>query len=116
MPGEARIVALGAHDGTTVQDALEGLVTFKARAPESGGALAVFERELAPAEAVPEHVHAGQDEALYVLGGALRVVLGAHVYAAAAGAFLLIPRGTPHRIENAGPAVARMLTVLTPAS
>ena len=116
MPGEARIVALGAHDGTTVQDALEGLVTFKARAPESGGALAVFERELAPAEAVPEHVHAGQDEALYVLGGALRVVLGAHVYAAAAGAFLLIPRG--HRAGVLDPVrrAARMLTVLTPAS
>jgi quercetin dioxygenase-like cupin family protein len=115
MHGEARIVALGPHDGTAVADPVEGDVTFKARARESGGALAVFERELPPGAAVREHAHAAQEEALYVLGGEVRVRLGEHTYPCAAGAFLLIPRGTRHAIANDGGAPARVLAVLSPA-
>ena len=114
MHGEARIVALGPHDGTAVADPVEGEVTFKARGPESGGALTVFERELAPGDAVPEHAHAAQEEALYVVTGELRVRLGAHVHHAPAGAFLLIPRGVAHALENAGAAPARVLSVRSP--
>jgi quercetin dioxygenase-like cupin family protein len=103
MHGEARIVALGPHDGVALADPVEGEVTFKARGLESGGAL-------------PSHVHDGQEEALYVLAGQLRVRLGERTYPCAAGGFLLIPRGTPHAIENACDAPARVLAVLAPAS
>ena len=116
MHGEARIVALGPHDGATVADPVEGEVTFKARALDSGGALCVFERELAPGEAVPAHAHAAQEEALYVLAGELRVRLGEHTYACAAGGFVLIPRGIAHAIANDGGAPARVLSVLSPAA
>lgn len=116
MHGEARIVALGPHDGTTVADPVEGDVTFKARALESGGALCVFERELAPGEAVRAHAHAAQEEALYVLAGEVGVRLGEHTYTCAAGGFLLIPRGTRHAIANEGGAPARVLSVLSPAA
>ena len=116
MHGEARIVALGPYDGSTVADPVEGHVTFKARGLESGGTLSVFERDLAPGESVPAHAHATQEEALYVLAGELRARLGEHTYACAAGGFLLIPRGTRHAIANEGGAPARMLSVLSPAS
>jgi quercetin dioxygenase-like cupin family protein len=116
MHGEARIVAPGPHDGVALADPVEGEVTFKARGLESGGALCVSERELAPGAAVPSHVHDGQEEALYVLAGQLRVRLGERTYPCAAGGFLLIPRGTPHAIENACDAPARVLAVLAPAS
>ena len=115
MHGEARIVALGPHDGTAIADPVEGEVTFKARALESGGALTVFERELAPGAAVPEHAYEAQEEALYVLAGDVRVRLGEHTYQCAAGAFLLIPRGTRHAIDCDGDAPARVLAVLSPA-
>jgi len=115
MHGEARIVALGPHDGTTVADPVEGEVTFKARALESGGALCVFERELAPGAAVAAHAHAAQEEALYVLAGELSVRLGEHTYACAAGGFVLIPRGIAHALSNPGTVPARVLTVRTPA-
>ena len=115
MHGEARIVALGPHDGMTIADAVEGDVTFKARALESGGRLCVFERELAAGEAVPAHAHDAQEEALYVLAGELRVRLGEHTYACAAGGFVLIPRGVEHALANAGAVPARVLTVRTPA-
>src|SRR5687767_2732947 len=108
MHGEARVVALGPHDGTALADPVEGEVTFKARALESGGGLTVFERELAPGAVVPSHAHAAQEKALYVLAGAVRVRLGEHTYACAAGGFLLIPRGTPHALENPGDAPARV--------
>ena len=114
MHGEARVVALGPFDGTAIADPVEGRVTFKARALESGGALAVFERELAAGEAIGEHAHDEQEEALYVVAGELRVRLGAHVHHAPAGAFLLIPRGVAHALENAGATPARVLSVRSP--
>jgi quercetin dioxygenase-like cupin family protein len=116
MDREARIVALGPHDGTTSVDPIEGEITFKARGLDSGGALTVFERRLAAGAAVPAHAHDGQDEALYVLAGELRVQLEEHTYACAAGAFLLIPRGTRHAIANEAGASARVLSVLSPAA
>jgi len=116
MHGEARVVALGPHDGTALADPVEGEVTFKARALESGGGLTVFERELAPGASVPGHAHERQEEALYVLAGEIRVQLGEHAYACAPGAFMLIPRGVRHAIANDGGAPARVLAVLSPAA
>ncbi len=109
-------MALAPGDGVTLVDPVEGLATFKARALETGGALTVLERELVPGQDAPGHAHAGQDEALYVLSGSLRLHIGTYTYAAPAGSFFLVPRGTEHRLENAGDGPARVLAVLTPAS
>ena len=114
MSGKARIVALGPHDGTVLPDPAGGHVTFKARTRETGGAMTVFEREVAAGDGPPEHVHAGEDEAVYVLAGELRFRLGAHVHALAAGSFVFIPRGTPHCYGTAGADPARILVISTP--
>ena len=116
MHGKARIVALAPGDGVTLVDPAEGLATFKARALETGGALTVLEREIAPGDAAAAHAHADQDEALYVLSGELRLHVGTFTYNAPAGSFFLLPRGTEHRLENAGDRPARVLAVFTPAS
>ena len=115
MHGEARIVALAPGDGVTLVDPVEGLATFKARALETGGALTVLERELAPGDDARGHRHAGQEEAIYVLEGELRLHVGTFTYSGAAGSFFLVPRGTEHRLENSGEHPARVLAVLTPA-
>jgi mannose-6-phosphate isomerase-like protein (cupin superfamily) len=63
----------------------------------------------------PLHVHHADDEAWYVLEGALRVRLGEETVEAGAGAAVLAPKGTPHAYGNArrGERV-RYLLVMTP--
>ncbi len=63
----------------------------------------------------PLHVHHADDEAWYVLEGALRVRLGDEVIEAGPGAAVFAPKGTPHAYGNArkGEPV-RYLLVLTP--
>jgi mannose-6-phosphate isomerase-like protein (cupin superfamily) len=61
----------------------------------------------------PPHLHRSDDEAWYVLEGALRVRVGKEVVEAGAGAAVFVPRGTPHTYWNPGPDPARYLLVMT---
>lgn len=63
----------------------------------------------------PLHVHHADDEAWYVLEGALRLQIGADVVEAPAGSAVLAPKGTPHAYGNANRGQpARYLLVMTP--
>jgi len=61
----------------------------------------------------PPHVHHNDDEAWYVLEGALCVQMGENVVEARAGSGVLVPRGTPHTYWNPGPRPTRYLLVMT---
>lgn len=61
----------------------------------------------------PPHVHHNDDEAWYVLEGALCVQMGEKVVEARAGSGVLVPRGTPHTYWNPGPGPTRYLLVMT---
>jgi mannose-6-phosphate isomerase-like protein (cupin superfamily) len=67
-----------------------------------------------PLYIAPLHVHHDDDEAWYVLEGALRVRLGAEDVEVPAGGAVIAPRGTPHTYWNPGPEPARYLLVMTP--
>jgi len=92
-----------------------GPLTFKVRGEETGGSLTVLENVIAPGDGPPMHVHAGEDEAWYVLEGALRFRLGDELSDAPSGTFVFVPRGTPHCFQNAGDHPARVLVLFTPA-
>ena len=62
----------------------------------------------------PLHLHHNDDEAWYVLEGKLCVKVGDATIEAAAGAAVLVPRGTPHTYWNPDPAPVRYLLVMTP--
>jgi quercetin dioxygenase-like cupin family protein len=102
-------------EGPSVENPTGGRLTFKAMGDETGGALTVVEATAAPGEGPPLHVHRGQDETIYVLNGRYRVRLGERDLDAPAGAFVFIPRGTPHTWQNAGSEVARFVATLAPA-
>jgi quercetin dioxygenase-like cupin family protein len=106
---------LAPGEGPSVENPTGGRLTFKATADETGGALTVVEATAAPGEGPPLHVHREQDETIYVLEGRYRVRLGEHEVNAPAGAFVFIPRGTPHTWQNAGAEVARFVATLAPA-
>lgn len=84
---------------------------LKASRQSTGGALSVFETSIGAGP--PLHVHDRDDECFYVLDGALVVRCGDETFDAAAGSFVFLPRGRPHRFWAAGPA-ARLLLIAVP--
>jgi len=63
----------------------------------------------------PLHVHHADDEAWYVLEGALWFRIGDELFEAPAGSAVLAPKGTPHAYGNANRGrPARYLLVMTP--
>ena len=60
----------------------------------------------------PPHLHHSDDEAWYVLEGALCVQRGDEVVEARAGAAVLVPRGVVHTYWNPGPGPVRYLLVM----
>ena len=84
---------------------------LKASRQSTGGALSVFETSIGAGP--PLHVHDRDDECFYVLDGALSVRCGSEAFDAAAGSFVFVPRGRPHRFWAAGPAV-RLLLIAVP--
>ncbi|MGH9423982.1 MAG: cupin domain-containing protein [Thermoanaerobaculia bacterium] len=61
----------------------------------------------------PRHVHHRDDEAWYVLEGALCIQTGNDEIEARAGSSVFVPRGTPHTYWNPGPGPVRYLLVMT---
>jgi quercetin dioxygenase-like cupin family protein len=102
-------------EGTTVQGPAGGPLTYKARGEQTGGALTAIENVIGPGEGPPLHVHAGEDEAWWVIEGTLRFRLGEDAAEAPAGTFVFVPRGVPHAFQNIGAAPARILVLFTPA-
>jgi mannose-6-phosphate isomerase-like protein (cupin superfamily) len=62
----------------------------------------------------PMHIHHDDDEAWYVLDGALGVRLADHDAEVLAGGAILVPRGMPHAYWNAQEGPTRYLLVMTP--
>jgi quercetin dioxygenase-like cupin family protein len=73
--------------------------------------LSVFEASIGAGP--PLHVHDREDECFYVLDGGLSVRCGGDAFGAAAGSFVFLPRGRPHRFWATGPA-ARLLLIAVP--
>jgi quercetin dioxygenase-like cupin family protein len=65
-------------------------------------------------QSVPLHRHREAEEAFYVLSGTLAVLADGRRLDAAAGSFLLIPRGTPHSLANLADEPTVWLTLISP--
>lgn len=67
-----------------------------------------------PRHGIPLHRHRSEDEAWYILEGALRFRYGDREFEASDGTGVLLPRGTPHTFWNPGPAAVRYLMIVGP--
>ena len=105
-----------AEEGQTVPNPIADDVTIKLTEAETGGALSMFESTPGPGAGPPEHVHANEDEVLYVLEGTVRFKLGDEMRETAAGGIAFIPRGLHHAWQNIGSEPARLMFFFTPAS
>ncbi|HVF32619.1 MAG TPA: cupin domain-containing protein [Acidimicrobiales bacterium] len=75
-------------------------------------ALANWPTEGVATEVAPLHVHHSDDEAWYVIEGALRFRLADRELLATAGSTVLVPAGVPHTFGNAGPEPSRYLIIM----
>jgi uncharacterized cupin superfamily protein len=66
-----------------------------------------------PRYIAPPHVHHRDDEAWYVLEGALRVQRGEEIVETKAGSGVFVPRGIKHTYWNPAPEPTRYLLVMT---
>ena len=85
----------------------------KAAAEETGGAFTLIETATPPGGGPPLHLHDSVDEAFYVLDGSYEFVCGDRSIEAGRGAFVLLPRGVPHRYRS-GEQGGRMLMLFSP--
>jgi quercetin dioxygenase-like cupin family protein len=103
MPGEGRSVWL-----------VGDLITVKVSSEETGGAFAVAEERTPPQGGPPPHLHANEDETLYVLEGEVEFLIGERTIRAGAGSSAYLPRGVLHTFKNVGDTPSRMLAVVSP--
>jgi quercetin dioxygenase-like cupin family protein len=80
---------------------------------QTNGAFAVAEFRGSQGSWTVPHVHQGLEESFYVLEGTFEFSLGDRQVEAKQGAFVLVPRGTPH-IMRAGPGGGALLTLWAP--
>ena len=60
------------------------------------------------------HIHQGMEESFYVLEGEFTFAVGDEKIPTEPGAYILVPRGTPHSHRNSGASPVRMLDIFTP--
>lgn len=92
-----------------------GVLTMKATTEETGGAFLLFEDLMTEGKTTPLHIHAHEDEALYVLDGELMVHIDGTDHRLSAGGLAMAPRGVAHAFAVTS-ATARVLTLLTPGT
>lgn len=103
-PGAGRAVTHGG--GTSTELKLAG--------EQSGGDWAVVEWHLRAGDEPPIHIHTREDEALYVLEGAITAYVGDEKIEVEAGSYAALPKNVPHGMTVRGEEV-RLLVTLEPA-
>lgn len=63
---------------------------------------------------VKPHLHAHHTEHVHVLEGSGTMLLGDSIFAISPGAFIAIPRGTPHAVRVSGDVPLRVISVQAP--
>jgi quercetin dioxygenase-like cupin family protein len=82
----------------------------------TGGAVAFYEYVSEPGvTGPPQHVHHAHDETFYVVDGTFEFTIGADTAVLSRGAFLFLPRGTPHTFRNTGADLGRIVGTFNPA-
>ena len=90
-------------------------ILIKASGDDTRGQLGVMESFYPAGLSVHTHVHAGEDEMLYLLDGELAGFCDDERWTATAGSFVFVPRDRPHGFTVTSPGPARALVVTGPA-
>jgi quercetin dioxygenase-like cupin family protein len=102
-----------ASDGVTFT-MLGASIRLIARAIDTDGRYTVFEQTTPAGWGPPRHVHANEDEIVYVLEGTYEMSLGEERRTVSAGGCAVLPRGIPHGFQNVGEVAGRFVCVVSP--
>jgi len=92
-----------------------GVHTWKASSQETDGAFLLFEDLMERGKTTPLHIHANEDEVIYVLEGEILVHIDGEEHTVGARGVAVAPRGVPHAFMVSSDE-ARMLCLQTPGS
>jgi mannose-6-phosphate isomerase-like protein (cupin superfamily) len=81
---------------------------------ETGGQFSLIEGIMPPGGDGGLHMHAKEDESMYLMEGALDLTIGDRNFALVPGESYFAPRNVPHRVRNTEATPARSLLVTTP--
>jgi quercetin dioxygenase-like cupin family protein len=87
---------------------------IKARERETTNGFAFVEFVTVPGEEPADHTHPSEDEAFYVVEGAMTVRCGDEVFELERGGFIFLPRGVKHGYTLRGSGETRLLVVTAP--
>jgi quercetin dioxygenase-like cupin family protein len=87
----------------------------KIAAEQTGGTLTFMEFVAPAGFGPPRHLHESEDEAFYVIEGAMRVVCGSKTWDASAGSLVFLPRGIEHAFIVTGDTPIRGLQLTNPS-
>lgn len=104
LPGEGRVIDMGAFG-----------MTVKADASDTAGSFSLLEAAEPPGFGPPMHTHEDAGEAFYVLEGEYLIYVADQEYRCPAGSFVFIPRGQLHGFR-VGDVMSRKLNIYTPAA
>jgi mannose-6-phosphate isomerase-like protein (cupin superfamily) len=82
---------------------------------QTSGQFCLFENKSGGNTRTPIHVHARDDETLYIIEGELTAVLDGQARRLTAGESIFLPRGIPHQLVNISGTPAKYILVGTPA-
>lgn len=106
-----------AHAGQVLENPISGeRIHFRKTAADTGGELLEIDLELSPEGHAPGmHVHPIQEERFEVVAGRMRFRKGLRTAIAEPGDVVVVPPGTVHAFENAGPGEALARVEVRPA-
>ena len=81
---------------------------------ETSGGYALYESVVAPQSGPPLHTHHEDAEAFFILEGIFQVQVGDRLLTMEPGAFVHIPKRTPHAFLNVGTLPGKMLVIFNP--
>lgn len=105
---------LSAHEGKPVWFT-GGLATIKASGALTGNVMSLVEFLLPPGFATPLHIHHSEDEAFYILEGAIDGILDGKPWHAEKDTFVWLPRDSTHGFAVVGEQNVRMLAITVPS-
>ncbi|MCY1333076.1 Cupin domain protein [compost metagenome] len=82
---------------------------------QTDGQFCLFENVSGGDTRTPIHVHASDDETVYILEGELTAVIGGTAHRLTVGQSIFLPRRVPHQLLNVSRRPARYILIGTPA-
>ena len=81
---------------------------------DTGNQFALLKNSSAGISQTPVHIHADDDETLYMMEGEMQAVIAGQRHVVQAGETVFLPRGVPHQLMNASGRPTRYLLLCTP--